>query len=181
MYETPNDYTKNIKPRKDKTLGYLYFCDRQHPLASKNGRVWHHRHVASVALGRWVEPHEIVHHQDDDRTNNDPTNLVVVVKEAHARLHCPQKMMKCAYCGVGFFQKQGAQHCSTMCGSKARRRFQIDERRLRRLVWEKPLTKIAAELGVSDVAVAKRCKQLGIKRPTPGYWAKQRALAKRGH
>lgn len=175
MYETPNDYTKNIKPRKDKTLGYLYFCDRQHPLASKNGRVWHHRHVASVSLGRWVEPHEIVHHRDEDRANNDPVNLVVAVKEAHARLHHPPKTLSCAYCKTEFLPKsKGVTHCSAACGKKARRRFQIDERRLRRLVWEKPLTAIAAELGVSDVAVAKRCKKLGIERPGRGYWAKQR-------
>jgi len=43
---------------------------------------------------------------------------------------------------------------------------------LSRLVWEIPATIIGEIYGVSDVAVAKWCKKAGIKRPTPGYWAK---------
>lgn len=43
---------------------------------------------------------------------------------------------------------------------------------LRALVWTKPTTEIAREFGVSDVAVAKRCKAQGIPKPAPGFWAK---------
>ena len=31
---------------------------------------------------------------------------------------------------------------------------------------------VAKLLGVSDVAVAKRCKRLGIEKPPRGYWRK---------
>ena len=31
---------------------------------------------------------------------------------------------------------------------------------------------VAKLLGVSDVAVAKRCKRLGVEKPPRGYWAK---------
>src|SRR5690606_3745324 len=48
---------------------------------------------------------------------------------------------------------------------------------LRALVWTKPTTEIAGEFGVSDVAVAKRCKALGIPKPAPGFWAKVAAGA----
>jgi hypothetical protein len=48
---------------------------------------------------------------------------------------------------------------------------------LQQLVWEKPSIEIARELDVSDSAIAKRCKKLGIKKPGPGYWAKQHAIS----
>jgi hypothetical protein len=39
-------------------------------------------------------------------------------------------------------------------------------------VWSAPTTQVAAELGISDVALAKRCKKLNVPKPSPGYWAK---------
>jgi hypothetical protein len=39
-------------------------------------------------------------------------------------------------------------------------------------VWAAPSTQVAAELGISDVALAKRCKKLDVPKPSPGYWAK---------
>lgn len=43
---------------------------------------------------------------------------------------------------------------------------------LENLVWSKPSTEVAEQLGVSDVAVAKCCKRLGIDKPKRGYWQK---------
>ena len=43
---------------------------------------------------------------------------------------------------------------------------------LQKIVWEKPSEEIAKELGVSGKAIEKRCKRLGITKPTRGYWAK---------
>ena len=43
---------------------------------------------------------------------------------------------------------------------------------LSKLVWEIPTFKLAKQLGVSDAAVAKRCKLLNIDKPSPGYWRK---------
>src|ERR1700704_2520660 len=39
-------------------------------------------------------------------------------------------------------------------------------------VWSAPTTQVAAELGISDVALAKRCKKLNVPKPSLGYWAK---------
>ncbi len=39
-------------------------------------------------------------------------------------------------------------------------------------IWPAPTAQIAAELGISDVALAKRCKKLNVPKPSPGYWAK---------
>lgn len=40
------------------------------------------------------------------------------------------------------------------------------------LVWSTPGSKLAADFGVSDVAIAKRCQKLGVPRPSRGYWAR---------
>lgn len=43
---------------------------------------------------------------------------------------------------------------------------------LRTLVWSKPVKQLAAEFGVSDVAIGKRCRVEGIAKPPRGFWAK---------
>ena len=43
---------------------------------------------------------------------------------------------------------------------------------LEKLLWEKPTSQIAKDLGVSDKAVEKHCKKLVLKKPPRGYWAK---------
>ena len=43
---------------------------------------------------------------------------------------------------------------------------------LKVLVWEKPRTLLAKELGVSDVAISKKCKKEKIEQPPRGYWTK---------
>jgi hypothetical protein len=40
------------------------------------------------------------------------------------------------------------------------------------LAWSKPLSTLAKDFGISDVALAKRCKRLGIPVPGRGYWAR---------
>ena len=45
---------------------------------------------------------------------------------------------------------------------------------LEKLLWEKPTTSIAKDLGVSDKAVEKHVKKLGLTKPPRGYWAKQK-------
>jgi TyrR family helix-turn-helix protein len=43
---------------------------------------------------------------------------------------------------------------------------------LKKLVWEYPSSVLAEKLGVSDVAISKRCKRYGIDKPPRGYWRK---------
>ncbi|HEX8594441.1 MAG TPA: hypothetical protein VF682_14360 [Pseudomonas sp.] len=40
-------------------------------------------------------------------------------------------------------------------------------------VWTTPVLKLAQEIGVSDVGLAKACRKAGIPLPSRGYWAKQ--------
>ena len=39
------------------------------------------------------------------------------------------------------------------------------------LIWSKPIAQLAKGFGLSDVALTKKCKHLGIPRPGRGYWA----------
>ena len=43
---------------------------------------------------------------------------------------------------------------------------------LYKLVWSSPVTKVAQELGISDVGLSKLCARYGIPTPPRGYWAK---------
>jgi hypothetical protein len=40
------------------------------------------------------------------------------------------------------------------------------------LAWSKPTSELAKDFGISDVALAKRCRRLGIPVPGRGYWAR---------
>jgi hypothetical protein len=37
-------------------------------------------------------------------------------------------------------------------------------------IWKVPATKLAKELGISDVALAKICRKLNVPKPGPGHW-----------
>lgn len=43
---------------------------------------------------------------------------------------------------------------------------------LYQLAWSKPMSELAKDFGISDVALAKRCRRLGIPVPGRGYWAR---------
>lgn len=46
---------------------------------------------------------------------------------------------------------------------------------LEKLVWKQPSSTLGKLLGVSDVAIKKHCKKLGISKPPRGYWTKKKA------
>lgn len=67
----------------------VYFPD--HPRAHANGYVYEHVLIAGETEGRIIEPFEVVHHIDGDKTNNDPSNLQVLSGHAeHLALHRAQ-------------------------------------------------------------------------------------------
>jgi hypothetical protein len=60
-----------------------------HPRADKtNGYVYRNILVAEQKIGRRLLPGEVVHHLDENKSNDDPGNLVVVVDQVtHMRLY----------------------------------------------------------------------------------------------
>lgn len=178
---------RKIKKQELKTQkrdGYVYFLDKEHPLANVVGRVWYHRHLASIKQQRWLKTNEHVHHINGDVSDNNHTNLVILTRAEHALTHCflrghsshPLLKRKCKACGNVYSTKTISQKCcSYKCSGIWSRRLVIEKDKLERLIWEKPTSVLAKELNVSDTAIAKRCKKLGIKKPPRGYWAKERA------
>jgi hypothetical protein len=50
--------------------------------------------------------------------------------------------------------------------------FTVSREDLYELVWSKPMRELARDFGISDVALAKRCRRLAIPVPGRGYWAR---------
>ena len=73
--------------------GYLYCqTDPVHPNAEvrsdrKARYIYLHRVTMENQLGRLLEPDEQVDHKDKDKTNNDPSNLVLILKGEHQKDH----------------------------------------------------------------------------------------------
>lgn len=57
-----------------------------HHLADMRGYAYEHRLVAERTLGRRLQPGEQVHHKDENKLNNDPTNLEVVAGTAEHKV-----------------------------------------------------------------------------------------------
>ncbi|WP_164962574.1 hypothetical protein [Rubrivivax sp. JA1026] len=54
----------------------------------------------------------------------------------------------------------------------------LTRERLYELVWAKPRTQLAREMGVSDVWIGKQCRAMDVPMPPRGYWANLAAGAK---
>lgn len=180
-YPVPSSYDKRIVPVQDKCLKYLYFMDREHPLADRKGRVLHHRHVASVKLGRWLRPKEVAHHKDEDRANNRASNLVVKSKRRHAVEHAVAhgkhelKAKLCGACRRKFKPDSiAAKYCSAKCFGVANSKAAWpSDAKLAAWLRSEPATHVAKALGVSSSAVKKRCRARGISTPPRGSWTKR--------
>lgn len=62
-----------------------------------------------------------------------------------------------------------------LCDYKPARKFEVSKEELEKLVWEMPTTHVCKLFNVSDKAISKRCKLLGIEKPPRGYWTKVKA------
>jgi hypothetical protein len=55
---------------------------------SNNGTtIAEHRHIMELHLKRELESHEIVHHKNHNKLDNRITNLIILTRAEHARLH----------------------------------------------------------------------------------------------
>lgn len=167
----------------DKGTGYMYCYNPNHPLANKAGKVMEHVLVMVEAIGRPLKQGECVHHINRDKTDNSIENLRLMTISEHALLHQMEDNgyllsdRTCLICSSKFTASSGSaqKYCSYSCSFKARKRFDISREDLYRLVWTTPTVEVAKILGISDVAVGKRCKKLNIPKPSRGFWAKVQA------
>jgi hypothetical protein len=179
---------RTIEPEElkiDKTLGYVYFIDKNHPLSSKNiGRVYYHRHVASIKTNRWLVTDEVVHHIDGNKQNNQEKNLMVLSNSDHQILHAIEKgscvglvELECPVCKTTFYAKPKDNRvtCSTTCSAKKSIQWDISKDDLEILIWNLSFTEISKRYPISDVGAKKKAKSLGCLLPTPYFFNKSEA------
>ncbi len=117
-----------IKPIKKGD--YVYALVPDHPNATKSGYVLMHRVVMENHLNRLLDKDEIIHHKDENKKNNDISNLEITDIASHARLHNYKGRKfkaKCSYCEEWFecpcnqrpeIKGQKLKFCSRSCNGK---------------------------------------------------------------
>jgi hypothetical protein len=113
--------------------GYRYCrTDPPHPKQNSNGLYPLHRVLMENKLGRLLAANEDVHHEDEDKANDDPDNLEVLTKSEHGRLHAKtvERIRLQCMCGKDFQllpsvwrtrmkQNESCEvYCSRSCGTK---------------------------------------------------------------
>jgi len=73
--------------------GYVYEYKPAHPNCTKKGYVAQHRLVAEQNIGRFLTSDEVAHHIDENKRNNNPSNIQVMTASEHSTHH--QNFRKC--------------------------------------------------------------------------------------
>lgn len=163
-------YNKEISA-KAYNNGYLCFYDKEHPLATEacQYRVFLHRHLASIKLGRWLRSDEHVHHIDGNKLNNELENLEVLTASEHARLHRGNttKELMCPVCNTIFMQTYSEQKfCSIKCADSSKvKNTSITKELLDSLIPKYSWVELGKLFNYSDVGIRKRAKALGCTIP----------------
>lgn len=147
--------------------------------------------VAEKIIGHKLENGEVVHHIDHDKLNNNPDNLMIFASNAdHSAFHKgaqiynvngiwkaiqETKTYVCEYCGKSFVPKYDRQYehvyCSRKCSGLASRKTShmskkdpISKEDLYELIISTNgnFRAVGKIFGVSDNAVRKWCKKLGL-------------------
>lgn len=169
--------------------GYRVVYAPGHPTAmrSKNwdGYVYEHIFVVERALKRSMRHAEIVHHLDGNRANNRLTNLLVLERSQHVKLHIwldagapfakadgakvansgkakADEPRRCKACGAAL---QGSQRksCSYGCAALVRRKAnRPDMPTLAADIAAMSWLAIGRKYGVSDNAARKWARQYGL-------------------
>lgn len=140
-----------------------------------------------VWFGRPLTLH--VDHQNGDWRDCRKENLRFLCPNCHTQEPSSRRgrhevTRQCRTCDEPFTVEvnargEGPEHCGKGCQSraasaKAPRKPKViwpSGTELQRLVWVMPVKTLAQQLGVSDVAVKKHCRRLGVPTPPRGYWA----------
>jgi hypothetical protein len=75
--------------------GRAYIQVQNHPSATyPGGRVARARIVAEFCLGRLLDPKEHVHHVNENITDDEPANLMILTASEHAKIHSKGNLAK---------------------------------------------------------------------------------------
>ena len=163
--------------------GQWYFRAPNHPLACQSpkssmfGWVRAARHIASAQIGRWIDPDEVIRLSDGNPDNLDPKNLELMTRanfQSTISNATDRVLLNCTVCGAQFSvpaSQAGLRiTCSDKCSHIKLQRFEVTREELFAFIWNQSTLSLAKDFGVSDKAISKRCKRLGIPKPPRGYW-----------
>ena len=162
--------------------GYICIWMPNHPKANPWGLVYEHILKAEEILGRSLKNGEVVHHKDENRSNNNYENLLVFhTKSDHTRfhkLHCTEDMLKqlddgsyildvpsleiCPLCGQK--KDRGSKMCLHCAQTTQRTVTRPLREELKQLIRTKSFLSIGKQYGVSDNAIRKWCDYEGLPR-----------------
>jgi len=77
-----------------------------------------------------------------------------------------------SFCQCGQRKTKIAKLCVDCQSFKRRKVIRPSKSELHELIWSIPAMQLSKKLGVSDVAIAKWCKNYQLAKPDRGYWAK---------
>jgi phage antirepressor YoqD-like protein len=110
---------------------YLYCVVKDHPKRTKNNYVLYHRIVMENHLNRLLTDNEVIHHIDNNKKNNDISNLQLMNNKEHNRLHSTKGRtmitLICPNCKKEFIKEKRQTHlikggnpscCSRHCRGK---------------------------------------------------------------
>lgn len=170
--------------------GYRVIYKPEHPRAMKSknwdGYVYEHIVVAEEILKRPLRKGEVVHHLNGRKEDNRSSNLLVLEKGMHSRLHMwldngapyegtlrvnalnsgkskSDEPRNCKVCGRTIQSNVNEKHCSNKCRSISRRK--VDRPNIEQLKLEistNTWVALGKKYGVSDNSVRKWAKSYGL-------------------
>lgn len=164
--------------------GYKAISMPSHHRAYEDGMVYVHILEAEKKLGRKLRESEEVHHEDEDRLNNNHENLYIfATKSDHVRYHntgikimvedywiSPSvlKEADCEICGDRFKfnpKQQTGKFCTQECYNKSEKKRKVErpsKEILLELIKSNTFVSIGKMFNVSDNAVRKWCKSYDL-------------------
>lgn len=142
--------------RRRRLNGYIMVYEPGHPKAMTSdnwkGFVYEHILVAERDLKRPIKDNEDVHHLDFNRANNTPSNLIVLEKSQHTKLHMHYRKLdpnidnvknidtsiRCQKKGCDNVVLPNRKYCSDTCYLKDNKGVKQGVKRGNNNIWHQP-------------------------------------------